>query len=117
MLNFKEVSYANLIPGKYLIVPKGRYDKKFSCIAVFAFISHNGYAYFRTVEYIILQSIATDNEIVKNNITKDYMLTYDDTMCSYFSIISKIELIQNNMEMRAINKLLQRITGDDTFKY
>ena len=34
-----------------------------------------------------------------------------------YSLIKKKDTIQYAMELRAINKLLQRIVGDDTFKY
>lgn len=45
-------------------------------------------------------------------------ITYCLDDSSYFYIVnSKKEIIQNAMELRAINKILQQIIGDETFTY
>jgi len=42
---------------------------------------------------------------------------YNDIHRTYYELDHQKEKIQEAMESRAVNKILQKITGDDTFKY
>uniref|UniRef100_A0A6C0ETX4 Uncharacterized protein n=1 Tax=viral metagenome TaxID=1070528 RepID=A0A6C0ETX4_9ZZZZ len=42
---------------------------------------------------------------------------YNDYCMSYYTVEFQKENIQNAMELRALNMILQRITGDETFNF
>jgi hypothetical protein len=42
---------------------------------------------------------------------------YNDIHRNYYELDQQKEKIQEAMKSRAVNKILQKITGDDTFKY
>jgi len=44
-------------------------------------------------------------------------LFYNDYCMSYYTIDSQKENIQNAMELRAVNIILRRIIGDETFNF
>ena len=54
------------------------------------------------------------NTIVK---VRDVMMLVQDEKRKYYKIIKQKQNIQNAMEIRAVNKLLQYIIGDDSFIY
>jgi len=52
---------------------------------------------------------------IGNNIVKvsNVMMLVQDEQTKYYTIIKQKQNIQNAMELRAVNKLLQRVIGDD----
>ena len=118
-LKFKEVSYNELRLGtKYIITNHSRYVFKSNKVYVGIF---NGYCNKYTVGEITNWSKThITYSPCKNN--KKYKVgdisfnKYSDDRI-YLVLDSQRDIIQNNMESRALNIILRRLIGDDSFYY
>lgn len=118
-LKFKEVSYNELKLGtKYIITDQSRYVFKSNKVYVGIF---NGYSNKYTVSEItnwgkahITYSQSINNKKYKVGDISFNRYTYERT---YLVLDSQREIIQNNMEYRALNIILRRLIGDDNFCY
>lgn len=118
-LKFKEVAYNELKLGtKYIITNQQRYVFKSDKVYVGIF---NGYCNKYTVGEItnwekthITYSPFINNKKYKLGDISFNRYTYERT---YLILDSQRDIIQNNMEYRAINIILRRLIGDNTFCY
>jgi len=103
-LQFKQVLYKNLIHNHKYIVQIEEGDCK-GDLYIGLFERKKKYKTFELTNiisgYINITGYTTDK--VKN--------------LTYYRINFKKHKIQEEMESRAVNKILQKITGDDTFNY
>ena len=101
-LKFKTICNKDLIKyNKYFIKMKvGRYyEDRMGYFVCYCPITHNHYI------------------TMNHNYLFNYLIYRIETDSFIYEPIKQKQNIQYAMETRAINKLLQRITGDKTFKY
>jgi hypothetical protein len=118
-LKFKEVPYNELKLGtKYIITDQARYIFKSNKVYVGIF---NGYCNKYTVSEItnwgkthISYSQSINKKKYKIGDISFNRHTYERT---YLVLDSQREIIQNNMESRALNIILRRLIGDNSFYY
>ena len=102
-LRFKPVLYKNLIHNQKYV---RRISKESFCVGIFKRINKHGNKGCKLFN------------ITKNIIGTVYLDThYFIPKICYFRICLKKHKIQENMELRAVNMILQQIIGDVTFKY
>ena len=99
-LTFKIVDFNQLIKKKYYILIKCELQT----------IERTG----NFVKYVEHDIAFFTNMYYNSSPFYSIYLNKDDT---FYDIIFQKEKIQNAMELRAINKILQRLIGDETFKY
>jgi hypothetical protein len=102
-LRFKIVLYKNLIHNQKYV---RRISKESFCVGIF---KRNTKHRNKNCKSFIM---------IKNIIGTVYLdLHYVIPKICYFRICLKKHKIQEDMEIRAVNMILQKITGDVTFKY
>jgi hypothetical protein len=117
-LKFKEIEFGFIHKNDRCLIIS--IDLKTCCIA--SFFGYNFNTGLMTSEFINVMSIKSkdiENGIISFNptITKGTIKTNKYSVCNYYIISSQKEKIQDAMEKRAVNKILQRITGDESFVY
>ena len=104
MIILKEVGFASLVKNtKYVI--KRFHKKKYNGRFMGYYYYMDPTAYFENV-----YEFKTKRDICKVSF-------HNEGYISYYTLDSQKEQIQDAMELRAINQVLQRITGDLTFNY
>lgn len=117
-LKFKEIKFDSIIKKNRCLIISN--DQKTFCIA--SFLDYNYKTPLITAEFINVMSINL-NDIEKGilsynpAIIKGKIKTFRYSFCNYYILSSQKEQIQDAMETRAVNKILQKITGDDSFTY
>lgn len=125
-LKFIEVQFTELIKkNKYIIIPRDEFnpDSIPLCIGTF-----NDYIMMTTRYYTehahFTRVFKLNSDVLKEgNILLDYskkkqnLYTGPLSYCKYYTLYPQKQKIQEALEKRATNSLLQRITGDDTFEY
>jgi hypothetical protein len=116
-LKFKEIGFKHFNEkNRCLIIST---DQKTCCIA--SFLGYN-YKTQLTAKFINVMSINSkdiENGFLSFNpaINKGTIDTTSYSFCNYYILSSQKEKIQDAMEQRAVNLLLQIITGDASFTY
>ena len=94
-------------------------DLKTCCIA--SFLKYDKERTYMSAEFINVISInhkdIQQGKIIVDNKSKGTIKTYIYSYCKYYVLSSRKKIIQELMEMRAVNKILQKLTGDESFTY
>jgi hypothetical protein len=111
MLKFKEVSYGDLMLGNKYIIQDATYNKIY--IGIF-----NGYSNQYTLNEISYWGKTFISYLT--NINKKYLIGNVEmnkytTNRKYLVLESQKDIIQNNMENRALHIILRRLLGDNLF--
>ena len=114
-LKFKEVGFHFIYKYKKCLIVSE--DRQTSCIASFKkYMDTTLAAEFINVMFI--KSNEIENGILSfNPINKGTIKTYTYSSCTYYVLSAQKVKIQDAMELRAVNKILQRLIGDDSFTY
>uniref|UniRef100_A0A6C0ESN3 Uncharacterized protein n=1 Tax=viral metagenome TaxID=1070528 RepID=A0A6C0ESN3_9ZZZZ len=109
-LIFKEVGFLSL-NERCLIVSQ---DGKTCCIASFKKYNMDTTLAAEFINVISININEIENGILSfnPNIKKGTIKTYTYSSCSYFVLSSQKEKIQDAMELRAVNKILQRLINE-----
>ena len=114
-LKFKEVGFHFIYKYKKCLIVSE--DKQTCCIASFKKYNMDTLA-SEFINVIFINSNEIENGILSfNPINKGTIKTYTYSSCSYYVLSSQKVKIQDAMELRAVNKILQRLIGDDSFTY
>lgn len=114
-LKFKEVGFHFIYKYKKCLIVSE--DRQTCCIASFKKYNMDTLA-AEFINVIFINSNEIENGILSfNPINKGTIKTYTYSSCSYYVLSSQKVKIQDAMELRAVNKILQRLIGDDSFTY
>jgi hypothetical protein len=119
MLSFESLPLSNLIKGvKYMIEENSVYVKELIFIGNF-----KGYQQYDEEKYLLwtnilyFSKIIGDEIITPTQVEELRMSVLSPFGRKYYKLVSSKEKIQQSMETRAVNMVLQQIIGDDTFTY
>ena len=109
-LNFKPVHFSMLQIGEKYVMKTG--SKIFG----------PWYQYIGTLEknadgYLTFSCVVLTNLKTNDTQQKDIVIVHVLQPFTYYTLESKKYKIQNEMELRAVNRILQQVTGEDTFDY
>jgi hypothetical protein len=106
-LVFKETHFNELVKGtKYSIL---------KTIGIHYTGTYIGYTQNITNRVVIFNNAKIIYRNNNSSLLKQIM--FDDESREYYCVDFQTEQRQNAMELRAVNKILQQIIGDNTFKY
>ena len=115
-LVFKETKSNGLVKNTKYITMK--YVCDLNCVYYTGIFT--GYTYESDI-YNLFVASNFDNAsftVVNTNTKTDIrVIKFYDELREYYCVDFQKEKIQNDMELRAVNKILQQIIGDNTFKY
>ena len=113
-LKFKEVGFHFIYKYKKCLIVSE--DKQTCCIASFKKYNMDTTLAVEFINVIFINSNEIENGILSfNPINKGTIKTYTYSSCSYYVLSSQKVKIQDAMELRAVNKILRRLIGDDYF--
>uniref|UniRef100_A0A6C0EV84 Uncharacterized protein n=1 Tax=viral metagenome TaxID=1070528 RepID=A0A6C0EV84_9ZZZZ len=119
MLTFVSLPLSELVQGTKYRIEENLYGvREIIFIGMF-----NGYQQHNEGKYLLWKKIfyfiknGDEEVIIPKYIEETQMDILSPFGRKYFKLISSKEKIQNEMEIRAINLILQNIIGDKTFSY
>jgi len=111
MLKFKEVSYGDLKLGNKYIIQDNIKDK----IHIGIFNGYSNEYTLNEISYWCKTFISYLTNINKKYLIGNVEMNKYTTKRKYLVLESQKEIIQNNMENRALHIILRKITGDKLF--